>query len=379
MKRLNHILLVLIFIFMAWGKSNADESTIRRLQTELNYFEVSIEQNGKNVEIINNTAELKKEPFTVVLHFQLYHLTRPLKKPFGALVNFSFDDHIFRGFRARKKLDDILEKPEAFMGMAEGLFNKEEFILIDHVQPHYFFYKDETEHRFSEVTTNKYRGYIICKRRVSFYSTSKSNFAKIPIQEIEKNNLYVSILYSEPDRYGKRIEKQKEGIHLIFTAQRSDKADYLSLFPLPLKGWEASEVTVTEREREFDLDMDMLFGGEEKKRLILTRTYRQMNKHGATVTIEIDTWAVAYDILIPKSPEAKKELEESGSDTKPFTYQSYNGIKLYENKRLVGISLSLDLCQGFTISVGKSGDKDIIMEYLKKADLQKIHAFMKQH
>lgn len=91
--------------------------------------------------------------------------------------------------------------------------------------------------------------------------------------------------------------------------QPPGKVDYLSLFPPPLKGWKASDVTMEESKRELDLDINALFGGVEKKRLRLTRTYREINKHGVTVTIEIDTWDCYKDMLIPRSPDAKKELE----------------------------------------------------------------------
>jgi hypothetical protein len=155
--------------------------------------------------------------------------------------------------------------------------------------------------------------------------------------------------------------------------------DYAALFPLPLAGWEASAVTVKESEREMDLDVDTLFGAKEKKRLVLTRIYRTSNVQGGTITILIDTWECAYNMFIPSTPSAKKELEESDSDMKPFTYQSYNGVKAYENKKLMEILLSLDRCRGFGISSDKVDDENIIMEYLKRTDLQKIHAFMKQH
>jgi hypothetical protein len=155
--------------------------------------------------------------------------------------------------------------------------------------------------------------------------------------------------------------------------------DYTTLFPPPLTGWEASEVTVSEHEGGMYCETDpfkLLFS--DNIRLILTRIYRKANESNATVTMVIDTCDVFYNALIPSTPEKKKELEESGSSTKPFTYQSYDGIKEYKDKKLIEILLLIDYGRGFSISSENVEDENIIMEYLKSTDLQKIHAFMQQ-
>lgn len=159
-----------------------------------------------------------------------------------------------------------------------------------------------------------------------------------------------------------------------------DGEDYTTLFPPSLTGWKASEVTVSEHEGGMECETDpfkLLFS--DNIRLIMTRIYCKANESDATVTIVIDTCDIWNNMLVPSTPEEKKKLEESGSSTKPFTYQSYDGIKEYKGKKLVKIFLLIDYGRGFSISSENVEDENIIMEYLKSTDLQKIHAFMKQH
>lgn len=167
----------------------------------------------------------------------------------------------------------------------------------------------------------------------------------------------------------------------ISAEEATTSEDYTALFPAPLKGWEASEVTVVETEREMDLDINTLFGAEPKKRLVLGRTYSEKRKQGATVTIVIDTWNDDLNSVVPITPEDKKKREELIPDMKPFTYQSYNGLKCYKDTRLKQIILLIDFSQGFGIGIPSDNveDESIFMKYLERSDLQKIHAFMKQH
>ena len=101
-----------------------------------------------------------------------------------------------------------------FMGMAEELFNPEEKIIIDNTSPHYLFYEDESQHRFSTVEMEE--GYIFCRREISNITTFNLNLDPVPLQRLPGNDLFLSFLYSEYDEDWNRIEKQKEGLHIHF-------------------------------------------------------------------------------------------------------------------------------------------------------------------
>ena len=168
----------------------------------------------------------------------------------------------------------------------------------------------------------------------------------------------------------------------VSAEESKNSEDFTALFPSPLKGWEASEVTVEKQEALISFnELNLLFGDKVPERLILTRTYYSQ-RDGGKVTIQLDTENVEKSTYIESvqslSPEEAKSLEKDGFIK--FNYQSYHGIKALDNeKHTVMIILEIQPSRIFEIDVDTFGkNKGIVMEFLKKADIQKISAFMEE-
>jgi hypothetical protein len=198
-----------VFLCLTAVAIGAQEEEIDRLLEGFSqgkeYFRAFVEQDGTIFGSTEGAVGLERRSFTLVLVF---------KEPLGVLTNFSFQDTVCRGFRAQKPLDEILQKPDHFMGMAEELLNPEERIVIDDVTPHYLFYDSKENHRFSHVSTVK--GIIVCRRKITCYSYLGSISEKMPIEQIESSRLFISLLYSQYGKNYQRIERQKECIEIRF-------------------------------------------------------------------------------------------------------------------------------------------------------------------
>lgn len=169
------------------------------------WFNFSIEQNGKSVPVKNNRISLEKAPFTLVII---------MKEPLGVLVNFSEDPTLFKGFLKNKPLDIILPEPDLFMGMGEASGNEMEVMLIDEVSPHYLYYTDGASHRFS--STEIVQGHIICRRVISNFTTHENDFDPYQIEILAADTIYISFLYGDWDENYNRLELQKEALKVSF-------------------------------------------------------------------------------------------------------------------------------------------------------------------
>ncbi len=209
MRRTANLFLILFLLAGSSLMAAADEAEVlvalERLAASEKIFDVLIEQNGTIAPISGHRIELERGPLTFILLF---------KEPLGVLVNFSFEETLFNGFRDGKSLSDILEDPDLFMGMGEDLFNPEEEIWIDPVAPHYFFYESGENHRFSKVIKNK--AGIICRRVISYFRFEAGGSSQIPVKYLPSENLFVSLLLAEYDESYNRVEQQRGYLELFF-------------------------------------------------------------------------------------------------------------------------------------------------------------------
>lgn len=213
-----------MLLFLA-GSAGAQEAEIRRLLEDFpqgeDYFRVFVEQEGRIAEATGGVVNLDRRPFTLVLVFrdpsgpgETPGESSKSGKSVGVLANFSFRDVICRGFREEKSLGEILENPDNFMGMAEHLFNVEEKIVVDDVVPHYLYYDASDNHRFSSVT--QMHGVLVCRRRIAYYSHLDSIEQKSPVEQIQWDRLFISLLHSRYGQNYQRIEIQRECIEIDF-------------------------------------------------------------------------------------------------------------------------------------------------------------------
>ena len=169
------------------------------------FFSLCIEQYGRPVTSANGRVTLDKAPFTLVL------VTRG---SIGILVNCSEKSDLYKGFLKNRPLAEITDQPDMYMGIGEVMFNPDEMFLIDKLAAHYLYYSGPDSHRYSSA--EKRGEWIIGHRIISNYTTYDDGFLPVPIEELETDSLYLSLMYEEYDKDYNRVEIQKEGLKIIF-------------------------------------------------------------------------------------------------------------------------------------------------------------------
>ena len=193
-KRANIVFFVIGILFITG--CNSGEKVLR---SDI-HFGVGIEQDGKQIPIKNNSLEIKRKPFTLVFYFPKHD---------GVSVNASFNQKSYDSAKNGVPLKNIIGFSET--GMAEYDYNKHERIFIYDKGPHYWYFKEKGEHRFSEIT--KKDKFWVCKRVVSNIQKEKVDIA---LNKTTESSLYfVFIKYDWGQNYSK-IERQRECLKIQF-------------------------------------------------------------------------------------------------------------------------------------------------------------------
>lgn len=124
-------------------------------------FSVHFEQGTKVIEA-DDDVTLKKEPFDIVFEFP---------EPMGVLMHASFNPETYNLALENKPLKKLPGFENT--GMAEGLFNPDNEILLNATAPGYWFYDNDEAHRFNEAKEKS--GKITCKRHVVQFNEIDSN------------------------------------------------------------------------------------------------------------------------------------------------------------------------------------------------------------
>jgi hypothetical protein len=145
-------------------------------------FFVKVRQGGKEIPIINHEITLKKKTFDLIFE---------LTKPMGILLNASFEPQSYNQAKSGVPIDKIRGFEET--GMAEGRRNEDLDIIIANPAPSYWYYDDDTENRFNEVSKSGNK--IICTRTIKKYfdRDKETDPKEFPITEIN-NTLYLVFL-----------------------------------------------------------------------------------------------------------------------------------------------------------------------------------------
>ena len=162
------------------------------------HFQISFEQDGMPVPVINRTVQLKKSPFSIIVRFPV---------PDGIFINTSFDS---------ETLDEILlglplQEIQGFQGNSinEELYNRDEALIVSKSSPGFWHYTGDNEHNFSSVTEQN--GIITCTRNISRIYDPDTMESPLPVEKIKENEIYISIMKMEwTDDYSKRIEKKRD-------------------------------------------------------------------------------------------------------------------------------------------------------------------------
>jgi hypothetical protein len=188
-------------VALDWDMELAEEAAAMLVGER--YFAAGILQDGRLSPIEDDRIDLSRRPFSIVL---VTH------EPTGVLLNLSHESHLYYGIRAGMGLDQILEEPEMFMGMAEGLFNEEQTLYLTGTMAHYLFFSDHETHRFSFV--QMLPGAIIGVREVRYLWDMEDTGETWPVESFG-GPLYISLIHSVYES-GQRTELQRATAELVF-------------------------------------------------------------------------------------------------------------------------------------------------------------------
>ncbi|HOP63299.1 MAG TPA: hypothetical protein PK358_07805 [Spirochaetota bacterium] len=197
MRKFQVILSLLIAILSGCGGDNIKDNQIRTV-------EIFIEQNGSRIDIKDNTAELRRAPFSVIINFS---------RPDSIFINASFLSESYNNASMGLPLNELLGFKNP--GIDEEPFNKENTLYISKSSPNLWYYTDDTDHRFDLIKKSE-RG-IICQRSISSVMDIDTEGQAIELPKIKKDTIYLVIMTVDwNEDYTQMIEKSRKLIKLKF-------------------------------------------------------------------------------------------------------------------------------------------------------------------
>lgn len=197
MRRIPVFIILLTVLFSACGGQNIKE-------TEQREIEVFIEQGGNRIEIKNNTAELRRIPFSLIFTFS---------RPDSIFINASFNSETYNNAIIGIPLNELIGFKNP--GIDEEPFNRQNLLYISAAAPNLWYYTDDTDHRFNLV--KKSDPSIICQRNIISFMDIDSESNITEITKIKRDSIYLVILSVDwNEDYTRMIEKNRKMIRLKF-------------------------------------------------------------------------------------------------------------------------------------------------------------------
>lgn len=195
-----HVFIILSIIITFHGCSA--EKNIKHEISEI--IDVSIEQGGNLISIIDDTAEIRRTGFSLKFRFS---------QPDSFLINASFQAETFNNARESLPLDELSGFKNT--GIAEELFNKNSVIYLSFDSPNFWYYADDSDHRFSSVLKNE--SSYLCTREITGIIDLDGSGEKTEFSRIRQKEIFIVIIRSEwNEDYTKMIEKTRKLIRLKF-------------------------------------------------------------------------------------------------------------------------------------------------------------------
>lgn len=173
--------------------------------TDIKEFELRLFQNGKEVNIDDEIADLNKAPF--VLEFRFL-------KELSILVNANHEEDSL--LQAQKGLPYKEIVGFTHTGMAEYMFNPHEYINPRKDAPHFWWYSSPKDNRCDADGTKKMGKEIICRRTISQLSDTNGGYIalqKYPHQEL--NFVFVQKIAAKKPSDG-MVEGERKVLKLRF-------------------------------------------------------------------------------------------------------------------------------------------------------------------
>jgi hypothetical protein len=170
----------------------------------LDLIDVTIEQGGNTISIIDDTAEIRRSAFSLKFKFHQQD---------SILVNASFQEETFNNAKEGLALNELTGFKNT--GIAEELFNKDSIIYLSFDSPNFWYYTDDSDHRFNKVLKNE-NGFI-CTREVNGIVDLDGSAEKIDLIKIKQKEIFLVLIKSEwNEDYTRMIEKNRKIIKLKF-------------------------------------------------------------------------------------------------------------------------------------------------------------------
>lgn len=165
---------------------------------------MTIEQGGNTIEINDDTAQIRRTKFSIILKFP---------RPESILVNASFKSETFNKAREGLPINELLGFKNT--GIPEDLFNRESVIYLSKDSPNFWYYADDSDHRFNTVLKSE-TGYQ-CTREVSGIVDLDGSQEKTDLIKVRENTIYIVLIKVEwNESYTKIIEKARKFLKLKF-------------------------------------------------------------------------------------------------------------------------------------------------------------------
>jgi hypothetical protein len=171
---------------------------------ESDKIDLIIEQNGSRIDIADDTAEIRRSGFSMRFKFT---------RPDGILINASFHTESFNNAREGLPFTELSGFKNTLI--SEPLFNKDKVIFISFVSPNFWYYADDTDHRFNSIL--KSENAYFCTREITGIIDLDNSEDKIDISKVKENEIFLVIIKMEWNNdYTQMIEKNRKMIKLKF-------------------------------------------------------------------------------------------------------------------------------------------------------------------
>ncbi len=198
---MNKSLYFILALIITFGGCSADKN-IKNENFDL--IDVSIEQGGNIISIIDDTAEIRRTNFYLKFKFVQQD---------SILINASFQAETFNNAKEGLPLNELTGFKNT--GIAEELFNKDSVIYLSFDSPNFWYYTDDSDHRFNNVLQNE-NGYL-CTREISGIVDLDGTGEKIDLIKIKEKEIFLVLIKSEwNEDYTRMIEKNRKIIKLKF-------------------------------------------------------------------------------------------------------------------------------------------------------------------
>ena len=194
----------IIFTILAAVIISSCSGSTRKKNSEPGFIDLYLEQDGRIINIIDDTAMINRKQFRFVFSFS---------QPDSVLLNASFNPGSYELAGSGAPLIQI----PGFIntGIAEELFNAESFMFISDDSPNYWYYSDDLDSRFDSVTKDE-RGYK-CRRTVASFIDLGGKVEKQEISKIKQDTIYIVIAMIEwNDDFTQMIERSRRYFKIKF-------------------------------------------------------------------------------------------------------------------------------------------------------------------